>query len=87
MVRALQPWPGSWLETVVGRLVVWRAEAVRGFDAGDGVPGRFGRFGVTAADGHLALREVQPGGGRRMSWDAFVRGRPAIVGSDVIPGG
>jgi methionyl-tRNA formyltransferase len=83
-VRALQPWPGSWLETVVGRLVVWRAEAMPGIDSNDGVAGRFGRFGLRAADGHLALREVQPAGGRRMTWDELVRGRPSIVGSDVV---
>ena len=83
-VRALQPWPGSWVETVIGRLVVWRAEAVPGFAAGDGTPGHFGRFGLHAADGHLALREVQPAGSRRMSWDELVRGRPAIVGSAVV---
>ena len=83
-IRALQPWPGSWLETVVGRLVVWRAEAVPEFEAGDAVPGRFGRFGLHVSDGHLALREVQPAGGRRMSWDEFVRGHPAVVGSEML---
>jgi methionyl-tRNA formyltransferase len=85
-VRALQPWPGSWVETPIGRLAVWRAEAIPGFAAADATPGRFGRFGLHTADGHLALREVQPAGGRRMSWDELVRGRPAIVGSEVVPG-
>jgi len=84
-VRAFQPWPGSWIETIVGRLVVWRAEAAPGFVTGDATPGRIGRFGLCAADGHLALREVQPAGGRRMTWDELVRGRPAIVGSEVRP--
>lgn len=82
-IRAYQPWPGSWLDTEAGRLVVWRAEGVPGFSSGDAPPGRIGRFGLFAVDGHLALREVQPAGGRRMTWDEFVRGRPAIVGSDV----
>ncbi len=86
-VRAFQPWPGSWLETVVGRVVVWRAEAVPGFEGGETSPGRFGRFGLRAADGQLALREVQPAGGRRMTWDELVRGRPGIVGSDVVAPG
>jgi methionyl-tRNA formyltransferase len=85
-VRAYQPWPGSWLETAVGRLVVWRAEAVPGFASADAVPGWIGRFGLNASDGHLAFREVQPAGGRRMSWDEFVRGRPQIVGSQVVAG-
>ena len=82
-VRALQPWPGSWLETTIGRLIVWRAEAVPGFASADAVPGWIGRFGLNASDGHLALREVQPAGGRRMTWDELVRGRPAIVGTQV----
>lgn len=86
-VRALQPWPGSWLETVVGRLAVWRGEAVPGFAAPEGRPGLFGRFGLHASDGHLALREVQPAGRRRMTWDEFVRGHPAIVGSEVVRSG
>jgi methionyl-tRNA formyltransferase len=83
-VRAYQPWPGSWLETVIGRLIVWRAEAVSGFVSADAVPGWIGRFGLNASDGHLALREVQPAGGRRMSWDELVRGRPGIVGTQVV---
>jgi methionyl-tRNA formyltransferase len=83
-VRALQPWPGSWLETVVGRLIVWRAEAIAGFLSDEAVPGWIGRFGLNASDGHLALREVQPAGGRRMSWDELVRGRPTIVGTEVV---
>jgi methionyl-tRNA formyltransferase len=84
-IRALQPWPGSWVETVAGRLTIWRAEAVPGWETGDAAqPGVFGRFGLHARDGYLALREVQPAGGRRMTFEEFVRGRPAIVGSSVI---
>jgi methionyl-tRNA formyltransferase len=84
-VRAFQPWPGSWIETVAGRLVVVRAEAIPGWTGGDDErPGRFGRFGLYTADGYLALREVQPAGGRRMTFDDLVRGRPQIVGSKAI---
>ena len=84
-VRAYQPWPGTWLETVAGRLAVLRAEAIPGWTGGDEQkPGRFGRFGLFVTDGYLALREVQPAGGRRMTFDELVRGRPAIVGSDVV---
>lgn len=80
-VRAYQPWPGSFLETAVGRLVVWRADA-----APDGPPpGTFDDEGFGAGDGRrLRLREVQPAGGNRMSWDAFIRGRPSIVGSSIV---
>jgi methionyl-tRNA formyltransferase len=83
-VRALQPWPGSWVETVGGRLAIWRAEAIPGWvGSEDASPGRFGRFGLYARDGYLALREVQPAGGRRMTFDELVRGRPGIIGSSV----
>jgi hypothetical protein len=30
------------------------------------------------------LRTVQPAGGRPMSWDEFLRGRPGLSGSTVI---
>ena len=30
------------------------------------------------------LLEVQPAGGTRMSWDAYVRGRPAIIGASIV---
>jgi len=84
-IRALQPWPGSWVETVAGRLTIWRAEAVPGWEAGaTAQPGVFGRFGLHARDGYLALREVQPAGGKRMTFEELVRGRPAIVGSSVV---
>ena len=85
-VRALQPWPGTFFDSVVGRVVVWRAEAVHGrVDGEDQTPGRIASAGVRTADGaYLALREVQPAGGRRMAWDEFVRGRPAILGSSIV---
>ena len=84
LVRAWQPWPGTFVDTPIGRLVVWSA----GTDATDGPPrGEFDAHGVGVGLGErLRLLEVQPGGGRRMTWDAFVRGRPAIVGASVAAG-
>lgn len=79
-IRAYQPWPGSFVDTSGGRLIVWRAEP------GDGgpPPGTFDEVGLgTVGGGVLRLVEVQPAGGMRMSWDAFLRGRPSIVGSRV----
>ncbi len=76
-VRAFQPWPGSYLGTAGGRLTVWRALSVPS-EGGD-VPGRLVRHGIrpalTTAAGRLLLEEVQPSGGRRMTGDAFLRGR------------
>ncbi len=85
-VRAYQPWPGSFVDTPFGRLVVWQATP----EADDGAtpPGVFDDVGIRTGHGErLRLDEVQPAGGKRMSWDAFVRGRPGIVGSAVVPAG
>jgi methionyl-tRNA formyltransferase len=80
-VRAYQPWPGSFVDTVVGRLAVWAASVGTGAAA---APGRFGPDGLSTSNGVLLLHEVQPAGGKRMGWDAFVRGRPRIVGSAAL---
>ena len=80
-VRAYQPWPGSFVDTDAGRLIVWRAELE---DEGP-PPGVFDEGGLGTGDGsRLRLREVQPAGRDRMSWDAYLRGRPAIVGSSIV---
>ena len=80
-VRAYQPWPGSFVDTPGGRLVVWAADADR-----DGPrPGTFDELGLgVGRGGRLRLLEVQPAGGRRMPWSDFVRGRPSIVGSSIV---
>jgi len=81
-VRAYQPWPGSFVETRSGRLTVWAASPA----ASEHLPsGRFSPRGLATGDGTLVLHEVQPAGGRRMPWVEFLRGRPGIVGSDVLP--
>lgn len=93
-VRAYQPWPGSFLETAEGRLIVWRARAIPGMpDSARGrpQPGRLVALGsleramglgLVTADGLLELLEVQPAGGRRMSAAELLRGRPTVIGSD-----
>jgi hypothetical protein len=45
-------------------------------------PGILDEVGLVTSDGRLALREVQPAGGRPMSWTDYRRGRPA---TRVIP--
>jgi len=82
-VRAYQPWPGSFVDTPVGRIVVWSA-AVDG--SGGSPQGTFDVLGLGVGDGErLRLIEVQPAGGTRMTWEAFVRGRPSIAGARVEP--
>ena len=81
-VRAYQPWPGSWLETAAGRLVVWAARPAPGPAVG-GAPGRLVPVGdglaLVTVDGILELLDVQPAGGRHMSGAELVRGRPGIL--------
>ncbi len=83
-VRAYQPWPGSYVETPAGRLVVWRA-AVAARPADDALaPGAVVPDGdgiaLVCSDGMLRLLEVQLAGRRRMSGGELRRGHPGIVG-------
>ena len=80
-VRALQPWPGTFLETPTGRLVVHAAHVEAGMsddDPGALVPHGDG-LALATSDGRLVLDEVQPAGGRRMSASALRRGRPGLA--------
>lgn len=83
-VRAFIPWPGSFLETVAGRLIVWQASVDD--DAKSAPPGSFGPgpdLRLATPDGWLVLDDVQPAGGRRMPGRAWLIGRPAVAGSTV----
>ncbi len=80
-VRAYQPWPGAFVDTPLGRLIVWAAEP----DANGPARGTFDLEGLGVGDsGRLRLLEVQPAGGKRMPWEAFLRGRPAIIGASIV---
>jgi len=84
-VRALAPWPGSFLETPAGRLAVHEASL------GDSEPGdepgalvRHGdRLALATADGRLILDRVQLAGRRAVRGDEFLRGQPRLVGARV----
>ncbi len=87
-VRALQPWPGTFAETVAGRLAVHRAAV--GAGSGDDRPGRLVADGdglaLTTALDRLRLLEVQLAGGRRMTAVELCRGAGrALPGSAVRP--
>lgn len=78
-VRAYQPWPGSFIETPLGRLVIWAARV--GPAAAEPIErGTVVDRGLAVRDGVLEILEVQPAGGRRMPWAEYLRGRPAVVG-------
>ena len=83
-VRAYRPWPGSFVDAPSGRIVVWSASAGA---SGGPATGTFDERGLGVGDGEqLRLIEVQPAGGKRMTWEALLRGKPSLVGSHVLPG-
>jgi methionyl-tRNA formyltransferase len=87
-VRAYQPWPGSFLETEAGRLVVWRAGVGPpgdGREVGSLTHGESAPLALVTRDALLELHEVQPAGGRRMTSAELVRGRPSWHGARVAP--
>jgi methionyl-tRNA formyltransferase len=74
-VRAMNPWPGAWLEWDGNLLKVARATVSDGKGLGNGI--RFtveGRPAVMCADDALVLVEVQPAGKKVMSGKAFLAG-------------
>jgi methionyl-tRNA formyltransferase len=88
-VRAYAGWPGSFVETVTGRLGVLAAFAAAG-SAGDVegviVQGDDGRPAIgTAGGGRLVLERVQPAGGRPMDGADFLRGHLEVLGTTVAP--
>jgi methionyl-tRNA formyltransferase len=85
-VRALRPWPGTFVEAAGGRIVVLRV-VVAPSQAGD-EPARLvdegaGGLALATAEGRLQLLEVQPAGGRPMDGGALLRGRPGLAGTRV----
>jgi methionyl-tRNA formyltransferase len=86
-VRAFQPWPGAFVETAAGRLKVLRAGVAPAAGEVAPAPGMFGPgpgLRLHTADGDLVILEVQPAGGRAMSGEDLVLGRPALPGSRVV---
>jgi methionyl-tRNA formyltransferase len=88
-VRALRPWPGTYLDRPEGRLIVHEARVVADAVPAGSRPGDLvavteaGRHEVAlvTADGLLRLDVVQPAGKTRMSGAELVRGRPGwLVG-------
>lgn len=84
-VRAMQPWPGTFIETGPGRIIVRRAEVEP--TASTDPPGTLvaddGGLALVTTDGRLRLHEVQPAGGRSMTGAELLRGRPSLAGAVV----
>ncbi|MEA2545465.1 MAG: methionyl-tRNA formyltransferase [Chloroflexota bacterium] len=85
-IRAYDPWPGTFVETDLGRIAVLRAEAAPtepGERPGTLVEDGAGIALATVED-RLRLLMVQPAGGRPMSAEAWLRGHPGAVGITVM---
>jgi methionyl-tRNA formyltransferase len=84
-VRALEPWPGSFIETPDGRLIVHTARLASS-QPGD-VPGLIvaddGGMALTTIDGRLRLEQVQLAGRRTTDAASLLRGAPGLVGRAV----
>jgi methionyl-tRNA formyltransferase len=87
-LRALAPWPGTFIETDDGRVAVLRATATPPHP-GD-APGTLVADGegiaLATVEGRLRLDEVRPAGGRPMTGEAWRRGRRSLAGSTVRAG-
>ncbi len=84
-IRARAGWPGSYLETSLGRLLV-HAASLAPAETGD-VPGRLRSGGrglaLTTAEGRLRLDEVQLPGGRIVTAEQLLRGHPEYADAEV----
>jgi methionyl-tRNA formyltransferase len=86
-VRAFNPAPGAWTLLDGAPLKIWSAQAVAGPGAqaaaepGEVLRAEAEQLVVACGDGALALGEVQPAGGKRMSAAAFLAGRPLAAGT------
>ncbi len=74
-VRAMNPWPGAWLEWHGAPLKVWRARVGERTDRSAGQRGIVDGYpAIATADSMLILEEVQPAGRKAMSGKAFLAG-------------
>ena len=80
-VRAYVVWPGSFLESPAGRMIVHAATVEP--DA-PGPVGLIDHVGLNTVEGRLAFRTAQPAGGRAMPWEHYLRGGPKLVGSSIV---
>jgi methionyl-tRNA formyltransferase len=85
-VRAHLPWPGSFIDTQLGRVSVL-ATSVAAARPGD-EPGRFvedeGRLALTSSDGRLVFEEAQREGRRAVGGPEFLRGQRQLVDTGIL---
>jgi methionyl-tRNA formyltransferase len=85
-VRAHLPWPGSFLDTQLGRVSVLGA-SVAAARPGD-EPGRLveeqGRLALTTSDGRIVFEEAQREGKRPVGGAEFLRGQRQLVDTGIL---
>lgn len=83
-VRANEPWPGTFIETDLGRVAILAASVAAG-RPGD-VAGRLvdhdGRLALATADGRLVIDGARREGRRAVDGAEFLRGQHQLVGTD-----
>jgi methionyl-tRNA formyltransferase len=85
-IRGLSPWPGAYTFAGEERWMIWRAAAAP--EIASASPGRViavakETIHVATGRGVLALMELQPANGRRMSVAQYLAGHPVAVGSQL----
>jgi methionyl-tRNA formyltransferase len=75
MVRALRPWPGTFIETVAGRLAILEAAVAPEAAGGPGTILADGDgLALATVEGRLRLQRVRAAGGRPMTGPEYRRG-------------
>ncbi|HPJ02232.1 MAG TPA: methionyl-tRNA formyltransferase, partial [Candidatus Limiplasma sp.] len=86
-VRAMNPWPGAYVECFNGSLKVWQAASVSGYT--HAAPGTVltadakGGLIVACGDGAIELLEIQAPNAKRMTARAFLLGRSIQTGKTI----
>ena len=84
-IRAFDPWPGTYIMWNDRRLAVKRAHTLARNGATSGEVMLIERApAVATSEGFLILDIVQPAGKREMSGEAFIRGAPDFVGTQLL---
>jgi methionyl-tRNA formyltransferase len=88
LVRAQAPWPGTFVETDLGRVAILVSHAADATDGADGdVPGTLvehdGQLALATSDGRLVIDEAQREGRRPAPGPDFLRGQRQLVGTTV----
>jgi len=86
LVRAHAPWPGSFVDTALGRVSVLAASVAES-RAGD-TPGQLvehdGRLALTTAGGRLVFEQAQRAGRRHVDGAEFLRGQRQLVDTGIL---